>query len=226
MGRYVTQFEARHPHAKVHIDYVHPNQVHEKVQEGTVDLGLVSFPGRSRDLTVLPWREEEMVVACLPSHPLAGCAALPPARLDGQKFVAFARDLVIRREIDRFLREQHVAVDVVLEFDNIESMKKGIEVSGGLALLPEPTLRQEQRAGTLRAMHLEGCRLVRPLGIIHRRRQPPCSTALAFAGLLRSAEEHSAPGTQGNGAAAGTTSPDSLNGARTKRTARSKRTVP
>lgn len=186
MGRYVERFEAQHPHVKVHIDYVHPNQVYQKVLEGTADLGLVSFPSRSRELTVIPWREEEMVLACSPGHPLVGLETVPAWRLSGQKFVAFAKELAIRREVDRFLRDHKIAFEVVLEFDNIENIKKGVEVSGGLSLLPEPTLRQELQAGTLRALHLEGGRLVRPLGIIHRRRQPPGSAALAFIDLLRS----------------------------------------
>ncbi len=200
MGRLVQRFEAQHPHVKVHVDYLHPNQVYEKVLEGTVDLGLVSFPSRSRELTVLPWRDEEMVLACFPAHPLAGLGSIYADRLNGEKFVAFARELVIRREIDRFLRDHKVAVDVVLEFDNIESIKKGIEASGGLALLPEPTLRQELQAGTLRALHLKDGGLVRPLGIIHRRRQPPCSTALAFIDLLRSVEHGTTNGVACHGA--------------------------
>jgi DNA-binding transcriptional LysR family regulator len=189
MGQYVGRFEADHPHVKVHIDYVHPNQVYQKVLEGTADLGLVSFPRRSRELTVLPWREEEMVVACLPDHPLARLASVSPTGLQGEKFVAFDKGLVIRHKIDRFLRDHKVPVHVVLEFDNIENIKKGVEVQGALAILPEPTLRQELQAGTLQAVHLEGCRLFRPIGIIHRRRQPPGSMALAFIDLLRSAEE-------------------------------------
>jgi DNA-binding transcriptional LysR family regulator len=77
---------------------------------------------------------------------------------------------------------------VALEFDNIESIKKGIEVGAGLALLPEPTFRQEAKAGTIRAIPLfleRGVpRLVRPLGIIHRRHRLS-SAAVGFIELLR-----------------------------------------
>jgi DNA-binding transcriptional LysR family regulator len=93
--------------------------------------------------------------------------------------------LVIRREVDRFLREQEATVEVVFEFDNIENIKKAIQVGSGVALLPEPTLRQEMQAGTLLALRLEGARLVRPLGIIHRRQQRLGSAAQRFIDLLR-----------------------------------------
>ena len=200
MGQYVERFKADHPHAKVHIDYVHPDQVYARVLDGTADLGLVSFPARSKELTVLPWREEEMVVACSPRHSLARHASVRPSCLEGEKYVAFEKGLSIRREVDRFLREQGVTVEVAIEFDNIENIKKGIEIGAGLALLPEPMIRQECAAGTLVAPRLEACRLVRPLGIIHRRLHRLSSATLGFIDLLCATEAgHHA---NGNGTAA------------------------
>lgn len=190
MGHYVEQFVAQYPNAKVHMEYLHPDRVYEKVLEGAVDFGLVSFPRKSRELTALAWREENMVVTCSPAHPLARHKAVKPAQLTTEKFIAFDKGLMIRRELDRFLREQRVAVEVALEFDNIENIKKAIEVSAGVALLPEPTLRREIQAGTLVAVPLAGCRLVRPLGIIHRRHHKLSSTALRFIELLRQQDKH------------------------------------
>lgn len=185
MGHYVDRFQQQHGQARVHMDYLHPDQVYQRVRDGTADLGLVSFPSRSRELTILPWREENMVVACAPDHPLARFKTVAPARLDGQKYVAFDRGLVIRREVDRFLRDHGVCVDIVYEFDNIENIKKAVEIGAGLALLPEPTLRQELQAGALLALRLEDTSLVRPIGIIHRRQHKLSTAALAFVELLR-----------------------------------------
>jgi DNA-binding transcriptional LysR family regulator len=105
--------------------------------------------------------------------------------------VAFESGLSIRREVDRFLKEQGVSVDVVLEFDNIENIKKGIEAGGGVALLPEPMIRKERDAGTLLAARLEGCHLVRPLAIIHRRQSRPGAATQHFIEMLQS--QDSAP---------------------------------
>jgi DNA-binding transcriptional LysR family regulator len=188
MGQLVERFEARHAHIRVHIDYLHPDQVYDRVHEGTADFGLVSFPRPARDLTILPWREEEMVVACSPRHRLADRCSVCLAQLDGEKYVAFDKRLTIRREIDRLLRDRDVTVEIVAEFDNIENIKKGIEVGAGLGLLPEPMLRQEVQTGTLRALRLEDCRMVRPLGIIHRKKPAPGSAAQDFIDLLRGTE--------------------------------------
>ena len=185
MGQFVQRFQSQEPGAAVHIEYLHPDRVYEKVHDGTADLGLVSFPRRSPKLTALPWRDEEMVLACSPRHALAQNLALRMPELDGQNYIHFDKNLIIRRQIDRFLREQDVSVHVVHEFDNIENIKEAVAVGAGVALLPEPTLRREVRARTLIALPLFDCRLVRPLGIIHRRRHKLSRTALRFLDMLR-----------------------------------------
>jgi DNA-binding transcriptional LysR family regulator len=189
LGQRVARFTGCHPHADIRIEYLHPDRVYEKVLEGTADIGMVSFPRKTRELTVLPWRDEEMVLACPPRHPLAGQATIRLVELTDVKYVGFDRGLVIRREVDRFLREHGVAVAVALEFDNIESIKKAIEDGAGVALLPAPTLQREVQMGALVTLPLAGCRLVRPLGIMHRRQYAPSATAAGFIDMLRQENE-------------------------------------
>jgi DNA-binding transcriptional LysR family regulator len=189
MSQYVQRFMAAHPGVDTDIEYLHPDRVYEKVQEGAVDFGLVSFPRPTRKLIALPWREEEMVVACAPGHPFAGLRSVKVSALAGQKYVAFAKGLVIRKKVDRFLREHDVAVETILEFDNIENIKDAIEISAGIALLPLPALTREVQAGALSAVPLTGGHLVRPLGVIHRRNPKPNATAMAFIALLRQPDE-------------------------------------
>lgn len=171
MGQYVRRFAEEQPHAQVHIEYHHPDKVYQRVLDGTADLGLVSFPHKTPKLTALPWKEEEMVLACAPAHPLAQRPAVRPAELMDAAFVHFERNLAVRRQVDRFLKAQGVAVEVVLEFDNIENIKQAVALGAGVALLPEPTVRREVQARTLAARPLVGCRLTRPLGIVHRRQR-------------------------------------------------------
>ncbi|MDA0991833.1 MAG: LysR family transcriptional regulator [Verrucomicrobia bacterium] len=164
----IEAFNTDNPDVDVHIEYLHPDKVYEKVHEGAADLGLASFPRPTRDLCSLPWREEEMVLTCSPSHALAGKSVIAPADLANETYVGFNKGLVIRRTIDRFLKEYGVHVNVVVAFDNIETIKKAIEANEGVALLPHPTLLREIESGALVAIPLEGKPLVRPLGIIYR----------------------------------------------------------
>jgi DNA-binding transcriptional LysR family regulator len=199
MSQYVQKFKAEHPDVHVHLEFLHPDRVYEKIRDGSADLGLVSFPRRSPKLDAVPWREEEMVLALSPVHRLAACPAVRPAQLDGEKYIHFDRGLTIRREVDRFLRDQGAHVEVALEFDNIANIKQAIELGVGVALLPEPTVRREVEDGTLLFRPLHGCRLVRPLGIIHRRHHKLSGTATRFMELLLGLP----PGSNGDGAAHG-----------------------
>jgi DNA-binding transcriptional LysR family regulator len=196
----------------VQVEYLPSDRVYEKVLEGTTDFGLVSFPRKSRELCVLPWRDEEMVLACPPGHPLARLEAVRPADLDGVKYVGFARGLTIRRKVDRFLRDHGVTVDVELEFDTVENIKEGIECRKGVALLPEPTLRREVGSGLLAARPLAGCRLVRPLGILRRRHHRPGATAQRFLDLLLELGDSGGPTEREEAAPAGRRSRGQVNG--------------
>ncbi|MCS7014760.1 MAG: LysR family transcriptional regulator [Gemmatales bacterium] len=190
MNQYIERFRRLHPSTAVHIEYLHPDQVYQRVLDGTADLGLVSFPKPGRKLVALAWREEIMVVVCAPQHPWASRREIRLASLQDQPFVHFEKGLVIRRQIDRFLRQQGVTVQVVMEFDNIENIKKAVEAGAGIALLPEPTLRREVEAGTLVALPLADAQLIRPLGIIYRRSPRLSLAAQRFLDILRQPDDN------------------------------------
>jgi DNA-binding transcriptional LysR family regulator len=187
MNQYTERFN-ENAAERVQIEYTHPDRVYEKVQTGAADVGLISFPKKSRDLTVIPWREEEMVITCAPGHHLAHNGPVKLKQLANEPFVGFERGLTIRRQIDRFLKDHGVALDVAMEFDNIENIKHAVEVSG-VTLLPLPTVQREITAGNLAALRLADARMVRPLAIIHRRNPKPTPAAQRFIDLLRQPED-------------------------------------
>jgi DNA-binding transcriptional LysR family regulator len=189
MSRYLQEFLSQYPRANVRLEYLHPHRVYQSIEEDTADLGLVSYPKSSRTLSAIEWREEPMVLACAPSNPLAQLASVALRQLHGQKLVGFDSDLTIRREIDRVLHLHRVEVQVAMEFDNIETIKRAVEIDAGVALLPEPTIAREVETGTLVAVPLETRELVRPLGIIHRRGKELNDTAWRFIELLRRGQD-------------------------------------
>lgn len=185
LGELTKRFSEEQPRANVRIEYLHPDRVYERVMDGSADLGLVSFPQKSAKLLALPWREEEMVLACEPNHPFAGLTSISPQDIDGQKYVHFDRNLTIRRKVDRFLKDCGAAVDVVHEFDNIENIKQAVAIGAGVALLPEPTLRREIKARELAALRLAGVQFTRPLGIIVKRGHWLSGATRGFLNLLQ-----------------------------------------
>ena len=185
MSRYLQEFMSQHPKANVRLEYLHPERVLEAVERGEADIGVVSYPRSTRAIHAEPWRDEPMVLVCAPSHAFAGRDTVHLSALDGQAMVSFDPDLVIRHEIDRVLAARGVEPNVVMEFDNIETIKRAIEIDAGVALLPEPTVVREVAAGTLATVRIDDEELVRPLGIIHARGKPLAPTVRRFIELLR-----------------------------------------
>ena len=185
MSRCVRRFSELRPQARVELEYLHPSRVCERVLSDEVDLGIISFPQARKGLTVIPWREEQMVVACHPQHRLAQEKKITVKQLAGEACVGFDADLVIRKKIDGFLREHGTEVKIVLTFDNIEAVKRAVEAGSGVAILPRPTLEHELRAKTLAVVPFSSPRFVRPLGIVYRQGRRLYPNAEAFVDLLQ-----------------------------------------
>ena len=187
MSRYVREFVTLHPKANVRLEYLHPERVLESVEDGTADLGIVSYARGTRTIQAEPWREEPLVLVCAPGHALAASNEVPLAALDGAPLVAFDPDLVIRHEIDRLLASEGIEPRVVMAFDNVETIKRAVEIDAGVAILPEPTVQREVAAGTLCTLEITTAGtedLVRPLGIIRARGKPLSPTVRRFIELL------------------------------------------
>jgi DNA-binding transcriptional LysR family regulator len=185
VSRPMQQFQSLFPAARVQLECLHPHKVVEAVLSGEADIGIMSYPPGGRALTVLPLREEPMAVVCHPSHRLVRRPVAHPADLSGEPFVAFDAGLGIRRAIDRALRARGVRLNVVMEFDNIETIKQAIIIAAGISILPRHTVQKEVGVRTLAVVPLAVPELVRPVGIIHRKRKPLTLAAARFVELLR-----------------------------------------
>jgi LysR family transcriptional regulator, transcriptional activator of the cysJI operon len=178
------EFSARYPTASLHVEYMRPEKVYDAVLNDAADLGLVSYPEAGRDVAVIPWREEQMQVAVPPSHPFARRTGIYPKDLSGQTFIGFDEDLSIRRELDRFFKAEGIEVNLAMHFDNIQTIKEAVALGSGISILPARTMQAEIAQGRLVAVTLHAPKLVRPLGIVHRKRKKFNRAAQAFLELL------------------------------------------
>jgi len=179
------EFGRRRPEAKLEVEYLRPEKVYSSVLSDSADLGLVSYPEPSREITVIPWRQEEMVVAASPYHPLAqGGGILEPSDLQGVDFIGFDDDLPISKEIDKFLSGQGIKVNVTLHFDNIQMIKEAVSHRVGVSIMPARIMKDEIAQGRLVAISIAAPELYRPLGIIHRKKKRFYPVAQAFLELL------------------------------------------
>jgi LysR family transcriptional regulator, transcriptional activator of the cysJI operon len=186
ISRLKEEFAAKYPAAALHVEYMRPERVYEAVRNDLADLGLVSYPEPSRELAAVPWRDEEMQLAVAPGHKLAQREQVIAADLDGLDFIGFDEDLRIRRELDRFFRTHGVTVNLAMHFDNINTIKEAVALGSGVSILPARTMQTEIAQGRLVAVPLHAPDLVRPVGIVHRKRKTLNGAAQAFLEMLKS----------------------------------------
>jgi LysR family transcriptional regulator, transcriptional activator of the cysJI operon len=166
---YLKKFLKAYPVVNVHVEYRRANQVYEDVIGNVVDLGLVAYPTRDNKLEILPLRKEPLVLICHPQHPLAKHKTIRLKSLAGQRFVGFEPDIPTRKAIDRILKEHGVQVQNVMEFDNIETVKRAVEIDAGVAIVPLGTVMQEITKQSLAAVNFEDGDFYRPLAALYKK---------------------------------------------------------
>ena len=188
MDEYLRCFRQTYPDVQIRLDYLRPEEIYERLRADDVELGLVSFPQGGNDFSTIPWQEQRMVLVTAWTHPLAGRNSVSCHELNGIRFVAFTEELSIRKRMNRWLRQAKLNVDIVQQFDNIETMKRAIEIESGVSVLPEATVAREVEIRTLAAIPFNDVEWFRPLGIVHRRHRLLSAAADHFIELLHDRE--------------------------------------
>jgi DNA-binding transcriptional LysR family regulator len=166
---FIKKFLHDFPSVNVRVEYRRSNLVYEDILHNSVDFGLVAFPVKQRQIEVLPFRNDHLVLITHPQHALAKRTDIEVKDLTGQKFIGFDPDIPTRKAVDQIFREHKLEIEPVMEFDNIETVKRAVEIDHGIAIVPQATVAQEFKQGTLSVLHFKGKEFTRPLAILHRK---------------------------------------------------------
>lgn len=166
---YIKTFLQEYPSVNVRVEYRRSNLVYEDVLHNAVDMGLVAYPQKMRQLEIIPFLEDKLVLICTPHHAFASKKILDIKELQGEKFIGFDQDIPTRRATDAIFKEHKFEIEPVMEFDNIETVKRAVEIDAGVAIVPSATVKQEIQQNLLCAIPLKGKQFTRPIAIIHRK---------------------------------------------------------
>ena len=180
----VGEFMSKFPSAKIDLEYARTTKVVRDVATGAAELGVLAFPETKRGITINFMLEHKLVLVCPPDHKFAGKDKVRTKELDGQAFVHFERDTPTRKAIDKLLKAKGVEVKKIAEFDNIETIKRAVEVGFGIAILPSPSITEQERTGRLVVVPLAEKDWVRPVGVIYRSDRALSLAAKKFVGIL------------------------------------------
>jgi DNA-binding transcriptional LysR family regulator len=171
----------------IHVEYRRAKQVYEDVMSNIVDLGLIAYPVKDPKLEIISLRKEPLVLVCHPQHPFAKQKAIKLKALDGQKFISFEPDTPTRKALDRILREHGVEVPHVMEFDNVETVKRAVEIDAGISIVPQSTIRQEIDKKTLACVEIQDGEFFRPIAAIYKKNRVLSPAMKQFLAILKNA---------------------------------------
>jgi DNA-binding transcriptional LysR family regulator len=180
----VREFMTKFPSAKIDLEYSRTTRVVRDVLNGIVELGVVAFPEPRRGLTITQMLSDRLVLICPPDHEFAEREQIKSKELKGRDFVLFERDVPTRKATDKILKSYGVEVRKAAEFDNIETIKRAVEVGFGLAIVPQPSVQDEEKNKQLAVIQLAEKEWVRPVGVIYRSDRQLSIAAKKFVQLL------------------------------------------
>jgi LysR family transcriptional regulator, transcriptional activator of the cysJI operon len=182
---YLKKFLKSYPTVNVHVEYRRSNQVYDDVLGNVVDLGLVAYPVKDTKLEIVPLRKDPLVLICHPKHPLAKAKSIKLQQIAGQKFIGFEPDIPTRKAIDKVLKDHTVEVHHVMEFDNIETVKRAVEIDAGISIVPQGTILQEVSKQTLAEVKIEAVDLFRPLAAIYKKNKVLSPAMKQFLAIMK-----------------------------------------
>jgi DNA-binding transcriptional LysR family regulator len=181
----IKTFLKTYPKVNLHIEYSRANRVYEDCSRGSVDLGIVPYPKPRKGIEVISLPADRLILICPPEHPFARHRHVNLHKLDGENFIAFEKDIPSRHAIDQILQQNGVKVRVAMEFDNIETIKRSVEIGAGISIVPLLSVQREVQTGSLVQLHFTRQNFVRPLGIIVKHRTLLNPPAHKFVELLQ-----------------------------------------
>ena len=182
---YLKKFLKKHPTVNVSVEYRRATQLYEDIVTGMADIGLVAYPQKDPRLQVTSLAEDMLVLICHPDHPLAQQPKVKLSEIASHKFIAFEPDIPTRRAIDKILRDRNVEVDHAMEFDNIETVKRAVEIDAGISIVPRSPVAQEVTKKTIAMVEIEDEKFYRPLAAVHKKSKVLSPAMREFLALLK-----------------------------------------
>ena len=182
---YLKKFLKKHPTVNVSVEYRRATQLYEDIITGMADIGLVAYPQKDPRLQVTSLAEDMLVLICHPDHPLAQQPKVKLSEIASHKFIAFEPDIPTRRAIDKILRDRNVEVDHAMEFDNIETVKRAVEIDAGISIVPRSPVAQEVAKKTIAMVEIEDEQFYRPLAAVHKKSKVLSPAMKEFLALLK-----------------------------------------
>lgn len=172
-------FKEKYPEVQISIYRNFSKKVVDKILENQLDFGIVTLPVPDRDLHVMPIAEDELWLITSPAHPLADRAAVALEDVVSYPFI-FHKAGTTRERLVKHLGPLWEKMNISMELASIETIKKFVSIGMGISIVPKSYVSDEMERGTLRLVRMRNFKLIRKLGLIHRKNRYMSHASKAF----------------------------------------------
>jgi len=190
------EYSRRYPNVQISIYRNFSHKVVEKVEDGTIDVGIVTLPVKSPSLKVHPIFRDRLVLMCAPSSPLASYKTVRTADVAAQPLI-FPKTGFTRQVLDKQFRPFRSHLRIAMELASVGMIKRFVAAGLGVSVISESFARDEARAGQVKLIPISDMDVWRELGLVYRRDRTLPRSASSFVTLVR----------QGSGSLAGDVEP-------------------
>ncbi|MBL4608496.1 MAG: LysR family transcriptional regulator [Pseudomonadales bacterium] len=150
----MAQYMKQYPGAQVQLHVANTANISEQVLDFQLDIGLIEGELQHPELDVFPWLEDELVVFCSPNHPLAANTSVSDKELLSARWILRESGSGTRQTFDRATSGLLTKMDVGLELEHTEAIKRAVEADLGISCLSKVALNDAFKRGSLIALHV------------------------------------------------------------------------
>ncbi|MGD8396273.1 MAG: LysR family transcriptional regulator [Candidatus Eiseniibacteriota bacterium] len=184
LPRYLKIFLKDYPEASVEVEYRTSKAIYDGLIDFSLDLGIVAYPVKHHQIIAQSFRHDQLMLIVPPGHELSGQRSVTLKRLQGEPFVAFSVGVPTRKAVDKQLRAARIEVAIRHQFDNVETIKRAVEIGSGVSIVPRSTVEREMASGALDGVKLQGRGWERPLAILYKKGNALSTPAERFVEIL------------------------------------------
>ncbi len=183
------EYQRLYPAVQISIYRNFSQKILQKVEEGAIDLGIVTLPVKSAGLKVHPIFRDRVMLMASPKNPLARQKSVSAAEIAAQPLI-YPKMGFTRHLLDKYFRPYRAQLHVAMELPSVSMIKRFVAAGIGVSLISASYAADDERAGKVKLIPIKDVELWRELGLIYRRDRhlPRCATA--FVGLIRQRSDH------------------------------------
>jgi DNA-binding transcriptional LysR family regulator len=178
------RFHGEYPDVQISIYRNFSHKILQRVEDGSIDLGIVTLPAKSPSLKVHSIYRDRVMLMVSRKNPLAKLSSVTAKDIAGQPLI-FPKTGFTRQVLDKFFRPYAPQLRIVMELPSVTMIKLFVGANLGVSLISEGFTNDDVRAGRVKLIPIKDVEMWRELGVIYRRDRHLPRSATAFVEMLR-----------------------------------------